>query len=361
MNNDVSSVKVANCLTVCAKVLIAFVTLLVVASFHSQATAAETVMSDNFNDNYANSLLWSTTNVVGTGPSLSETNQKLEIYFPSFSNGSAFGAGYSSVCKLRGDFDVQVDYELLLWPFANGVRVGLAAANLGSPAAVERTNFSANISNDVPGWPREVYLAHFSDGVNGITESADFAGKLRLVRTGDQLTGYYFASGGWVPINTAYTSTNDTAVSLSAWSHDNIFTGQDVKLAFDNFIVNRGLAVCQGKIAVPIDIKPGSSPNSINLGSVGTVPVAILSTASFDATQVDPASVTLSGAALALKGKGTQMYSLEDVDADGRLDLVVHVTTSALQLNENDTSAILEGRLYDGTLVKGSDTVRIVP
>jgi len=57
-------------------------------------------------------------------------------------------------------------------------------------------------------------------------------------------------------------------------------------------------------IRVAIDIKPGSDPNSINLSSAGVVPVAILSSATFDATQVDPASVTLAGARVKLIGKG---------------------------------------------------------
>jgi len=42
-----------------------------------------------------------------------------------------------------------------------------------------------------------------------------------------------------------------------------------------------------GVIEVEIDIKPGSDPNSINTNSMGLVAVAILSSVSFDATQVD--------------------------------------------------------------------------
>ena len=47
---------------------------------------------------------------------------------------------------------------------------------------------------------------------------------------------------------------------------------------------------------VMVDIKPGSSPNSINVGSGGTVPVALFSTPSFDARTVNPLSVTLASA-----------------------------------------------------------------
>jgi hypothetical protein len=114
-------------------------------------------------------------------------------------------------------------------------------------------------------------------------------------------------------------------------------------------------------IPVMIDIKPGSFPNSINLGSSGAVPVAILGSATFDATQIDPLTVTLADAAVKLKGKGTPMASLEDVNGDSFLDLVVHVSTEALQLTETDTEVVLEGQTYTGQAIQGTDSIRVVP
>lgn len=55
------------------------------------------------------------------------------------------------------------------------------------------------------------------------------------------------------------------------------------------------------------------------------------------------------------------MSSVEDVDGDGLLDLVVHVSTEALELSETDTEAILEGKTTDGTPIRGTDSVRVVP
>jgi hypothetical protein len=81
----------------------------------------------------------------------------------------------------------------------------------------------------------------------------------------------------------------------------------------------------------------------------------------FDVTTVDPTTVTLADAAVKLKGKGTPMASAEDVNNDGRQDLVVHVLTSALQLSATDTLAVLKGQTFDGMPIQGSDTVRIVP
>ncbi len=114
-------------------------------------------------------------------------------------------------------------------------------------------------------------------------------------------------------------------------------------------------------ITVTIDIKPGDGENSINLGSNGKTPVAILSTADFDAGQVDPATVTLAGARVNVKKKGTPHASLEDVNGDGLRDLVLHIPTSDLQLASGATRAILEGMTFDGKFVRGVDAVRIVP
>ena len=120
-------------------------------------------------------------------------------------------------------------------------------------------------------------------------------------------------------------------------------------------------AVMEQVTPVSVDIKPGSYPNTINLGSNGTVPVAIPSSAAFDARTVNPSSVTLASAPVKLTGKGTPMYSHQDVNADGRLDLVVHVTTSAFQITTADTLAVLKGKTTGGVSIKGTDTVRVVP
>ena len=48
-------------------------------------------------------------------------------------------------------------------------------------------------------------------------------------------------------------------------------------------------------IPVPVDIKPQSCRNPLNVDKRGLLPVAILGTADFDVTQIDPATVQLMG------------------------------------------------------------------
>lgn len=114
-------------------------------------------------------------------------------------------------------------------------------------------------------------------------------------------------------------------------------------------------------VPVAIDIKPGSFPNSINLGSGGTVPVAIFGTTTFNISQIDPATITLANASVKFKGNGQPMASYQDVNGDSITDIVVHVTTEALQLTETDVQAELNGFLLDGRNIKGSDSIRVVP
>lgn len=123
-------------------------------------------------------------------------------------------------------------------------------------------------------------------------------------------------------------------------------------------------------IPVDIDIKPDSDPNSINVGNKGRIPVAILTTDDFDAADVDPASVTLgdddgNDTGVAARKNGTLFASLEDVDNDGDLDLILHFDTQALvgngDLDAGTTELILNGDTTGGQPIQGSDSVNIVP
>jgi hypothetical protein len=116
-------------------------------------------------------------------------------------------------------------------------------------------------------------------------------------------------------------------------------------------------------IQVEIDIKPGSDPNCINENDHGVIPVAILSTPTFDApTTVDPESVRLGSLEVKMAGKsGKYLAHSEDVNGDGLADLVVQIADADGQLEAGNGEATLSGLLTDGTPFEGTDTICIVP
>ena len=108
---------------------------------------------------------------------------------------------------------------------------------------------------------------------------------------------------------------------------------------------------------VTIDIKPGSFPNSINPRSGGVIPVAIMTTPTFDAADVVAATVRFgpSGTEAA-----PRHAALEDVDGDGRLDVILHFPTASAALPCGATSAMLTGQTSAGRSVQGVDSLRTV-
>ena len=109
---------------------------------------------------------------------------------------------------------------------------------------------------------------------------------------------------------------------------------------------------------VPPDVKPRSFPSAINLKKEGLIPVAILSTAEFDAaTRVDQTSLTFG--ATGLEQSFVRCGSPEDVNDDGRADLVCQFDTTKTGLTCGMTTATLMGRTVDGRRFEGQDDVKL--
>lgn len=100
---------------------------------------------------------------------------------------------------------------------------------------------------------------------------------------------------------------------------------------------------------------PGSSPNRINLDSKGVIPVAILTTNSFDATRVDPLSVRFGpNGAIETHRRG----HLDDADKDGFSDMLLHFSTPETGIGCLEKFAVLTGSTIDGILIRGADSIR---
>lgn len=111
---------------------------------------------------------------------------------------------------------------------------------------------------------------------------------------------------------------------------------------------------------VVVDVKPGNEDNVVPLQSNGVVPVAILTTDSFDATSVDPASVCFGDAEDASGRDCTTKHGhsqLVDVNGDARPDLLLHYEIEETGIDPGDTQACLTGATRAGAAIEGCDRI----
>lgn len=157
------------------------------------------------------------------------------------------------------------------------------------------------------------------------------------------------------PLGDSYGGGNaffDALPNPPGWVCSCIFAGARFDLPFQTLV--------DPTLQIDIDIKPGSAPNSINMRSQGLIPVAILSSATFDAVaRVNPTSLTFgrTGDELSLAFCNA---SGEDVNSDGLPDLVCHFHTPETGFQPGDAVGVLKGTAAGDVNVVGSDSVRIL-
>lgn len=110
-----------------------------------------------------------------------------------------------------------------------------------------------------------------------------------------------------------------------------------------------------GAAAVTLDVKPGSFPNVINPRSRGVIQVAVLTTASFDATRIDPETLAFGPA-----GAEPVHAVFKDVNHDAKADLLLHFRTQDTGLTCASTSVQLTGSTLNGLSFEGTDSIRTV-
>jgi hypothetical protein len=177
------------------------------------------------------------------------------------------------------------------------------------------------------------------------------------IKPGTSLSGFSFKSAkppgqvayylrGYAPMAAA-SSEEEAELILDECPPETVGTFFDMAL--------RGMTLGPADI-VPIEVrvKPGFSPNHINPRSEGVIPVAVRTTDTFDAATIDPLSVRF--------GRGEAMEAhntghLEDINGDGRPDLVLHFDTAASGIQCGDIEVKLTGRTYGGQTVEGSDAI----
>ena len=110
-----------------------------------------------------------------------------------------------------------------------------------------------------------------------------------------------------------------------------------------------------------MDVRPDCDENPVNLASRGVLPVGIYGSEEFDVSQIDLNSLSLEGAGPRQKGNSGNVGSLTDIDGDSFLDLLLQFNMNELSVESDVEELSLLGRLGDGTVFKGMDSIRIVP
>lgn len=185
---------------------------------------------DDFDDDITDPSLWTIVNQ-GAGVTVQEINQRVEVEMAADANGAIFWGGYQTIGIYGGDLDVSVSYRLLDWPVRNGVRVGLA---LVSPEASQSFWTMERVSG---GWVEQfgdAFLTDYNASLGVVVSTTDTAGALRIARTGNTISAWYWSNGDWQLIRSELVSSGDLRFEFAAWSHDPYFSHQRVRVAFDD-------------------------------------------------------------------------------------------------------------------------------
>jgi hypothetical protein len=135
-----------------------------------------------------------------------------------------------------GDFDVQVDYNIV----SNGS--GPSDGGLALQAVMDWNNYTyvrrRMFGSGSPNWDKDVrnngsYVSYASVG------GATVSGKLRITRVGSTVTSYYWTGSAWAAIGSGYAMTYNRPmyIDLGFWFNS---TPTGTVFEFSNFVINSG-------------------------------------------------------------------------------------------------------------------------
>jgi hypothetical protein len=217
-----------------------------------------------------------------------------------------------------------------------------------NPAAMVGQHYSdstATVFDNDEGVVDRLRNREYYEGSNGDTDYISFAELLRSTNDISWLSGLSFD----VTVGLAPRGGPDNYA-------DNYVDFANVSITFNAAEARYDVGGFSGYVALTsltpratIDIRP----DRINPMGQGVIPVAILTTAAFDAATVDANTVLFGRSGVEA---APLQWALKDVDADGDLDLMLHFVAQTTGIQCGDTSASVAGTTVNGQKFAGSDS-----
>jgi len=198
-------------------------------------------LADDFSDGIRDASLWH--QISDPGGSIVEAGGRLVA---SISGSAVPGGPFNQVdehigsqCSLPGDFDYQVDYQLLTWPQHGGFFAALNAFFGDGAVARVSTAFDPPFDQSYNAWRGG------ADFLFGQVNTTDMSGSMRLVRMNGTMSAYVRSPGSdWSLLFTAPDVTGTTVYGMGLSAQASSFGHQDGTVAYDNFRLNSGELSC---------------------------------------------------------------------------------------------------------------------
>lgn len=172
-----------------------------------------------------NSILWDRDELMGT----------LQIYSNKLRSVATSTTGVNRIVSkflLQGDFDIQIDFDLVSVANSNNWNQRLQVlATDGSVLDIARRYGSGDYYFDT-------YRNQYGSYSTGATGTVHTSGKLRLVRVGSTCATYYWNGASWTAMSTGISWTTED-IYVNVYSQIDT-TSQSQTVDFDNFTVNAG-------------------------------------------------------------------------------------------------------------------------
>lgn len=205
------------------------------------STTPRAPFTETFDDGLRDSSLWH--QISDPGGTIGERDGRLVASIA----GTAVPGGiwnqvdqhWGSQCSLPGDFDYEVDWQLLTWPRHGGFFAQLSGFFGDASIARHSNPWDPPYDEQISAWRGG------PDFVNAVINSTATSGSFRLVRVDGTIFAYErTTSVDWNLVFSAPGVSGATVFGMGLWAPGWSFAHQDGSVAYDNFQLSSGELSC---------------------------------------------------------------------------------------------------------------------